>query len=122
MSRSTIRIRQLLFLPAVERLREPTWQPAADIYRTATGWVVKFDLAGVPPEEVELTAQGCRLTLKGSRRDCQQEEGCVCHLMEIDYSDFERTLVLPCELDHADISAEARHGMLIVRIRTERSL
>jgi HSP20 family protein len=121
MSHSTIRIRQLFFLPSLSRLRDPTWEPAADIYRTRSGWIVKFDLAGVSPEEVELTAHGSRLTLRGSRRDCEQEEGCVCHLMEIDYSDFERTLVLPCLLDDAEISAETRQGMLLVRIRTEKN-
>jgi len=119
MAHQTIHIRRLFFLPAAGYLREPTWQPAADIYRTPYGWLVKIDLAGVSPDEVELTSQGSRLTVRGRRRDCGQEEGCVCYLMEIAYSAFERTLVLPCQLDRAEISAEFRLGMLLVRIQTE---
>jgi HSP20 family protein len=119
MAHKTIQIRHLFFLPGADTLREPTWQPAADVYRTREGWLVKFDLAGVSPEEVEVSAQGTRLTARGRRRDCGQEEGCVCHLMEIAYSGFERTLVLPCQLDDAEIEAEFRLGMLLVRIKTE---
>jgi HSP20 family protein len=119
MAHKTIRIRQVFFFPAVGRLHEPAWQPAADVYRTPYGWLVKFDLAGVSPEEVELTSQGPRLTVRGRRRDCGQEEGCVCYQMEIAYSAFERTLVLPSQLDRAEINAEFRLGMLLVRIQTE---
>jgi HSP20 family protein len=119
MAHQTIHIRQVFFLPPVGNLRESAWQPAADVYRTSFGWLVKFDLAGVSPDEVELTSQGTRLTVRGRRRDCGREEGCVCHLMEISYNDFERTLVLPCQLDRAEISAEFRLGMLLVRIQTE---
>jgi HSP20 family protein len=122
MAHKTIHIRHFFFLPAAGRLREVTWQPAADVYRTNSGWLVKFDLAGVSPEEIELTSEGSRLTVRGRRRDCGQEEGCVCYLMEIAYSAFERTLVLPCQLDQAEISAEFRLGMLLVRIQTESQL
>jgi HSP20 family protein len=119
MAHQSIHIRQVLFFPQVGGYRETAVQPAADIYQTRRGWLVKFDLAGVAPEEVELTAKGSRLTVRGRRRDCAQEEGCVCHLMEIEYGVFERTLELPCQLDQAEIDAEFRFGMLLVRIQTE---
>jgi len=119
MAHRTIHIHELFFLPAAGTLRETAWQPAADVYRTHTGWLVKFDLAGVLPEEVELTAHGSHLTVRGRRRDCDREEDCVCYLMEIAYSAFERTLELPCPLDRAEVSAEFRLGMLLVRIQTE---
>jgi HSP20 family protein len=119
MAHKTIHIHELFFLPAAGTIREPAWQPAADIFQTRSGWLVKFDLAGVAPEEVDLSAHGSRLTVRGRRRDCDREEGCVCYLMEIAYSVFERTLELPCPLDRAEINAEFRHGMLLVRIETE---
>jgi HSP20 family protein len=119
MTRQTIQIRQLFFMPTAGTIRETAWQPAADVYRTSWGWLVKFDLAGISPDELELTAQGTHLTVRGRRRDCGQEEGSVCHLMEIAYSDFERTLEFPSQLDQAEINAEFRLGMLLVRIQTE---
>jgi len=43
-------MRQSVFFP--QRYAEGVWRPAADIYRTRTGWILKFDLAGVRPEDI----------------------------------------------------------------------
>jgi HSP20 family protein len=120
MARDNIRFKQgFFFLPAAHAVSEPAWQPPADVYRTRHGWLVKFDLAGVRPEDVELTANGQRLTVRGSRRDCCVEEGCCHYQMEIAYSHFERSVTLPTLLDKATISAEHREGMLLVHIQLE---
>src|SRR5579863_9700859 len=79
------------------------WQPNTDIYRTPWGWLVKFDLAGVRPEDVELTLRGNRLAVRGIRRDYALEECCQCYQMEISYSHFERTVVLPMDTARARI-------------------
>src|SRR5437868_5968239 len=88
----------------------PGWQPNTDIYRTPKGWLIKFDLAGVRPEEVELTMRGNRISVRGIRRDWCIEEGCRCHQMEIAYSQFERQVILPANLTAARIVAEHQHG------------
>jgi HSP20 family protein len=117
MSEDLIRIMHALFLPAVESCRESPWHPAADVYRGKNGWIVKFELAGVRPEDIELTVQGNRLTLRGVRRDdCAALEGCRYYRMEIAYSPFERSLTLPCDLERANVTSEYRNGMLLVRI------
>jgi HSP20 family protein len=110
------RLMQSLFLPAASRVRDVPWRPPTDVYRTPYGWLVKFDLAGVRPEDVRLHAEGSRLTIRGTRRDASLEEGCSCYLMEIAYSRFERTVELPADLENADIRAEHREGMVLVRI------
>jgi HSP20 family protein len=97
----------------------PAWQPSTDIYRTPKGWLIKFDLAGVRPEDVELTQSGNRLSLRGIRRDACLEEGCRCYQMEIAYSEFERHITLPTNLERARVAAEHRQGMLLVRISLE---
>lgn len=92
------------------------WQPNTDIYRTKDGWLLKFDLAGVQPEDAKLSVAGNRLELRGIRRDSSLEEGCNCYQMEISYSRFERHIILPTELDRALIETEHRHGILLVHI------
>ena len=39
--------------------------------------------------------------------------------MEIAYSHFERSLTLPADLDRARVTAEHRHGMLLVHVEPE---
>jgi len=114
-----VRVMQSLFLPAAEAARGAAWHPPADVYRTPGGWLVKLDLAGVRPEDVEVTAGGRQLTVRGTRRDWCLEEGCSQYQMEIAYSHFERSLTLPADLDRARVTAEHRHGMLLVHVEPE---
>ena len=120
MSQDLIRLMNALFLPAVGGCREETWCPAVDIYRTTRGWLVKFELAGVKADDIDLNALGNRLTVRGVRRDTVTEE-CSYYRMEIDYSNFERSVELPCDLKRATITTDFRDGMLLVHIhdRTE---
>ena len=44
-----------------DRHRRPSgrlWCPAADVYRTNDGWIVKVDLAGIRPADIEITIDG----------------------------------------------------------------
>src|SRR5579863_4962845 len=95
------------------------WQPSADIYRTRDGWLLKFDLAGVRPEDVNVGVRGRRVSVSGVRRDLMVEEGCSYYSMEISYNRFERSIEMPADLENAKITLEARNGLLLVRMITE---
>src|SRR5437660_887972 len=112
MARDVIRLMQSLFVPSGSLCGEASWHPSADVYRSRSGWLVKFDLAGVRPEDIVVSAGASRLTVCGRRRDWTIEEGHRYYRMEIAYSHFERTLELPCRLDDARITSEFREGML----------
>jgi HSP20 family protein len=99
-----------------DELRSLDWSPRADIYRTPTGWLVKFDLAGVSPDEVTVEATRSELRIAGVRRDRFVAKGFRHHSMEISYSRFERTVRLPCRADTASIRTEYAEGMLIVTL------
>ncbi len=92
------------------------WQPAVDIYRTRSGWLVKVELAGVRIEDIDLRATGTTLTLRGVRYDWMIEDIRDSYSLEIAYNRFERTLQLPCEIDPTLIESEYRDGMLLIRI------
>jgi hypothetical protein len=63
--------------------QESPWQPAADIYRSLTGWLVKFDLAGVRPQDIQVTARDHCLMICGVRRDWLIREGHHSHSMAV---------------------------------------
>ena len=46
----------------------PLCQPAVDIYRCPEGWKIKFDLAGVKLEDVQVLVSEDKLIVRGVRR------------------------------------------------------
>jgi HSP20 family protein len=92
------------------------WQPAADVYRVAEGWLLKIELAGVRQDEFELRLSGRQLVLTGRRRDWQIRDRGQCQSLEITYDEFERRFDFPIDLSQAHISTDYEQGMLIVRI------
>jgi HSP20 family protein len=93
-----------------------TWQPAADVYRCAGGWLIKIELAGVRQEEVRIEADARGIVVSGSRRDVRQLESQETYLMEISYNRFERIVPIPEPIENIEIHAEYRDGMLYVRL------
>ncbi len=90
------------------------WTPAADVYRTPQGWLVKFDLAGIDPSELELERRGRQLVIRGVRRDVTVHAGVRTYSLEINYNRFERAVGLPSDIQSASLSTEYRDGMLLV--------
>lgn len=110
------KILQTFFDSVTEPYGDACWCPPADIYRGKQAWLVKFDLAGVRPDDLSLHVDGCRLVVSGVRRDCSLLEDQQAYSMEISYNRFQRSLELPCDLTHAEIRTDYRDGMLSVLI------
>jgi HSP20 family protein len=94
----------------------PLWQPSVDIYKTPEGWKIKFDLAGVRPEDVQVLQADDTLIVRGVRRDSVMTEGWSYYQLEITYSRFERIIKIPCDLSQAEIRSEALDGWIILHV------
>ena len=92
------------------------WNPAADVYQGSDGWVVKVDLAGVRPDELELVLNDSVLIIRGCRRDTFYREGFTCQQMEITYSRFEKRIDFPCPIDPSSLKHDYRDGFLLVNM------
>jgi HSP20 family protein len=97
------------------------WCPAADVYRTADGWIVKVDLAGIKPSDVEVTVDGDLLRISGSRRDGICGEGVSHYQLEITYSRFEKMIQFPRSIENVTIDRDYRDGLLILRLHEEQA-
>lgn len=93
------------------------WYPAADVYQTPEGWLVKVELAGVSAEDIVIDIQGSVLTIAGCRKDRSCSVGQTFHQMEITYSSFEKTLRFPASIDGAIIEHNFDNGLLIIRLK-----
>jgi HSP20 family protein len=110
------RLRRLFELMVTDQVAGGRWRPPADVYRTGSGWLVKLDLAGVRPDDIELKRRGRRLVVRGVRRDSTVRECQRSWSMEIAYSQFERAFDFPEEIAGAALSMDYRDGMLLVRL------
>ena len=96
------------------------WQPAADVHETEGGVQIKVELAGIAAENlnVSLSADGRRLTVSGVRGEAEGERGerTHCHQLEIYFGPFERTFVVPpeVEVDRDAIAATLKDGFLTI--------
>ncbi|MDQ3798868.1 MAG: Hsp20/alpha crystallin family protein [Acidobacteriota bacterium] len=108
------------FLAAPNRSRPSgkLWYPAADVYNTPDGWIVKIELAGVSAEDLEIEIEGNTLYIAGIRRDktCSGS-GVSYHQMEITYSRFEKTLQFPGMIDGAKLEHDYKDGLLFVYLK-----
>lgn len=93
------------------------WYPAADVYQTPDGWVVKVELAGVAVEDVEIDIQGNVLYIAGCRKDRSCAAGVSYHQMEITYSRFEKTLKFPASIEGVKLDHMFENGLLIIRLK-----
>ena len=97
------------------------WYPAADIYQTTEGWMVKVELAGISLDDIEIEVQGDTLYVAGTRRDTTCCAGIHHHQLEITYSRFEKTLTFPRAIDGAKLDYDYKDGLLIVQLRAAKA-
>jgi len=93
------------------------WYPAADVFQTPDGWVVKVELAGVSAEEIVIDIQGNNLYIAGCRKDRSCVSGVSYQQMEITYSNFEKTLRFPSPIEGAKIEHVFEDGLLIIHLK-----
>lgn len=92
------------------------WYPAADVYQTPEGWLVKIELAGVAAEDLEIEIEGKTLYVAGTRRDRTCTKGVSYQQMEITYSRFEKMLSFPASIEGASIEHNFDNGLLIINL------
>ena len=94
-----------------------TWSPAVDVRESQNELVLQFELAGITPEQIELTTDNGVLTVRGEKREARKEnEESQYHLVDRSYGAFSRSFQLPKNLDESKIDATFEHGVLTVRI------
>lgn len=92
------------------------WSPSVDVYETDNEIVVKADIPGVEPEDLEVYCTEDGVVLRGeTRREQEREEG-GWHRSERHYGRFERQIPLPPGARPDDTQANFRNGVLELKI------
>jgi len=89
--------------------------PAVNVFADKDGYVVRMEVPGVAPEQLNIETQGRTLTVSGARDDEQPADGSF-HRRERGRGQFSRSLQLPADLDVMRAEAACKNGLLTVRI------
>ncbi len=92
------------------------WTPAVDVFSRDGDLVIKAELPGVKPEDVDISLQDNVLTISGERKDEREEERGGYHLRERSYGSFRRSMALPEGVDESKIHARFENGVLEVTV------
>ena len=92
------------------------WTPAVDIKEEDERFVLKADIPGVDPKEIEITMDAGVLTVKGERKHESEDESNGYKRVERSYGVFYRRFSLPDTADAERISAKGKDGVLEIVI------
>lgn len=96
---------------------EANVMPALESYVEKGKLVIRIDLPGVDPKDVEIIAGGDHLTIRGRRERAQEEQGKDFFHREVCYGSFERTVRLPARVNSEDVKASYRNGVLELTVQ-----
>ena len=89
--------------------------PRMDVQESAKEIVLKFDLAGVPKENIKLSIDANNLlTLKGEKKESKKEDANNVVKQEIFYGSFERAIQLPDNIEQDKLTTSFKNGILTV--------
>lgn len=95
---------------------EEEGQLTVDVYQTPGEIVIKSMVAGVKPEDLDISITRDMVTIKGKReteRFVKEED--YFH-RELYWGSFSRSIMLPAEIDVEEAEAIEKHGLLILRL------
>ena len=92
------------------------WVPAVDIVEEKDRYVLRADVPGVKPEDIDVNMESGVLTVSGERRHESTEEAEGMRRVERVSGKFHRRFNLPDTADADEISAKSANGILEVSI------
>jgi HSP20 family protein len=87
-----------------------------DVYQTPDMVVVKSMIAGVRPEDLDVSITRDTVTIRGKREEERVAEGDDFLVRELYWGSFSRTIALPEEIDVDEAEAVEKHGLLILKL------
>lgn len=93
-----------------------TWAPPVDIFENENNIVLKAELPGVDPKDVEVRVEDNTLYLKGERKFAKETKEENYHRVERSYGSFARSFSLPNSIDADKVAAEYKDGLLTLTL------
>ena len=107
-----------LFTRAANGQREwlSAFVPALDVEETKDAFIVRADMPGVSPNDVKVSLLGDVLTIRGERKQQNDQQDRNRHRVERRYGTFERSITLGVPVRGDQVKANARDGVLEIHV------
>lgn len=101
----------------IEELEEESeGQLTIDMYQTPTDIIVKTMVAGVKPEDLDISITRDMISIKGKREDTNEIITNDYYHKELYWGSFSRTIILPQEVEVEEAEAINKNGLLTIRV------
>ena len=104
------------FLEGGSMRRAGEWLPSIDVSETKSDLVIKAELPGMDPKDIDISMNNGFLTIKGEKKHEREEKDENYHLVERSYGSFTRSVRLPREVQSDKITASFKNGVLRVTL------
>lgn len=87
-----------------------------DMYQTKDNVIIKSTIAGVRPDDIDITVANDMVTIKGSRSREEKITQDDYFYQECYWGSFSRSMIVPVDIDSEEIEADLKDGILTVVI------
>jgi HSP20 family protein len=101
--------------------RGGTWVPSIDVSDHENEILIRAEVPGLDPKDVDISVTGDTLTLSGEKKDEREEKDTGYYHSERYYGSFRREIPLPAGCDLNQITAEYDKGVLTVRVAKDKT-
>ena len=92
------------------------WAPSMDVSETKEAMVVKAEVPGLEPKDIQISLQEQYLTIKGEKTQEKLDKEERYHRVERFYGSFARSVRLPVGVDGSRVTASFKNGLLTVTL------
>ncbi len=103
-------------LAATRDNSEATWMPAVEFVDAGDNFVLKAQLPGIDPKEVDIQVTREAISISGERRYENTDEKSGYVRSEFRYGKFHRVLTLPAHIQNDSVQAEYKDGILMLTL------
>jgi HSP20 family protein len=109
-------MRELMRWPFDEGLMGDAYAPQIDVSETDGERVIRAEMPGLNPEDVDISLQNGNLVLKGEKKRENEDQGENYYHVERSYGSFYRSVPVPEDITENDVKASFKNGVLTVRV------
>lgn len=108
-----------------EPVKEKSWleeaeteegQLTIDEYQTDQDIIIKSTIAGVKPEDIDISINNDMVTIRGKRTKDEQINAENYYYQELYWGMFSRSIILPVEVDPDKTKAMIKNGILTIKL------